>query len=133
MTKFLRLGAVSLMLAAAGIVASAAPAAADSGGGCKLTVRANVCISVHSGTTNPLYFDYYVTPYNEWGGDASVEWLCGGSYAYDYLGWWAPVNGHSPVYSRTKQAGCNSARTFVHIYASGYNYLYTAYSPWQYW
>jgi hypothetical protein len=115
------------------IVASATPAYADSGGGCAWTNNSQVCISVHSGTTNPLYFDYYVYPGSEYLGDASVEWLCGGSYSYTYLGQWSPTWGHSPVYSRYKKAGYDRARTFVHFFSGSGVYLYTGYSPWQYW
>jgi hypothetical protein len=117
-------------------VGSATPAYADYGGGCKWTFNAQVCISVQSGTTNPLYFDYYIWPSAyEYHGAALVEWICGASYAWDYLGNWEPVGGHSPVYSLPKRQNCTSARTLVDFYRlnPGYEYMYTAVSPWQYW
>src|SRR4051812_37808050 len=72
--KLLRLGAVSLAVAAAGVAVGAAPAAADSGGGCSQTGNASVCISVRSGTTGPLIADYYLDVRSR-GESRAIAWV----------------------------------------------------------
>jgi hypothetical protein len=135
MKRFLRLCAVSLVVMTAAVAVGATPAAADSGGGCKTTVNAYVCISVRTGTTGPLIADYYidVKSRGEWRGIAYVEQGGTGDGCYNdfQVGVWNNVGGHSPVYTRGKV--CHSARTIVDFYNSSGGFLYSAYSPTQYW
>jgi hypothetical protein len=122
-------------MATTGVVVGATPAAADTGGGCKQTSNAYVCVSVRAGTTGPLIADYYidVRSLGEYKGIAFVEQGGTGDGCYnDYqVGVWYSVAGHSPVYTRGKY--CHNARTVVDFYNISGVYLYTATSPMQYW
>jgi hypothetical protein len=127
--------AVSLAAATA-IVVGAVPAAADSGGGCRQTNNAYVCISVRTGTTGPLIADYYINVKSrgEYKGIAYVEQggTAGDSCYNDWqVGVWFLVGGHSPVYERGKV--CRSARTVVEFYDINNRFIYSAVSPRQYW
>jgi hypothetical protein len=138
MRRWLRLCAATLIMAATGVVIGAAPANADSGGGCwqpPSNYNAYVCISVRTGTTGPLIADYYinVTSRGEWRGITWIEQ--GGSFDGCYndfqAGVWNYVGGHSPVYTRGKI--CHQARTVVQFYNVNGGFLYSATSPWMYW
>ena len=141
---------LTLMLAVVTIgVVAPAPAFADIGGGCRNVVNIRTCISVASGTTNPLKSDYYidVRSNGEYRGELYVVFTnttsntghvqgdCDRGAARDFVfkGSWAPVAGHSPVYSTTKMAGRNCAYTYVALYNRSGQFIYSGASWWQRW
>ncbi|MBB5866870.1 hypothetical protein F4553_000249 [Allocatelliglobosispora scoriae] len=120
-----------------------APAQADTGGGCASGSNSSVCISVTSGTTNPLKSDYYLssTSLGEYSADVYLVYTYSSGPCTSingtnssFKGTVAPVwTGHSPVYSTTKPAGANCGRTHVIFRNSSGSWIYDNYSPWQRW
>ncbi|MGW3853353.1 hypothetical protein [Micromonospora arida] len=133
-----RIGAIVLVLATAALALSA-PAAADSGGGCRnhgSYSNPYVCISVRSGTTNPLIGDFYLnsTPSGERRANIQIIAWCGGSIAaISDPYWWTIVPNHSPTVGLNKPCSSGYARTNVNFYNVNNSFMYTATSPYQYW
>ena len=119
------------------VTSGAAPAMADTGGGCAQASNAYVCISVRSGTTNPLISDYYIDTQSrgEYFGDTFVNFknTQTGANGIVSKGTWYPVRGHSPVYTQNKISGYNCARTQVVFSNAADVSIYSAFSPWQCW
>lgn len=134
MTRWHRLLAVTLVsavLAATG----ATPASADSGGGCQTKENARPCISVASGTTDPLLADFYISDFRH------------GEY---YFSLWIYINGaphpkanklrldhigHYPAWRYTQLKGFThgSAYTYVEFYNSSQARVFFASSYTQTW
>jgi len=137
---FRRIGAVTT-IALFVTLSVATPAFADSGGGCRNDAshpQARVCISVHSGTTDPLWSDSYINsrPLGEYRILTYVDGYCPntGPFAV-YLGNWVISGGtHSPAYPFYKPCSSSGfAYTVTEYYNSSWAYLYTAFSPTQNW
>jgi hypothetical protein len=119
------------------------PTYADTGGGCASVPNNQVCISVWSGTTNPLRSDYYLFSFTrgEYRAEVSLvhNYSPGTCSAFNGLsvipkGTDVPVTvGHSPVYTTIKPAGSNCAKTHVIFYNNLGSWIYDNYSPWQRW
>jgi len=137
-----RIGTILLgLMLVAGL--GAAPAEADTGGGCTSGYNNMVCISVWSGTTNPLRSDYYLYSFTR--GEYKAEvWLLhkyGASNCNNVvpapgieLAEVVPVTvGHSTVYTINKPPGSNCAKTQVIFYNNLGNWIYDNHSPWQRW
>lgn len=119
------------------------PAFADTGGGCWDNAHDGTCISVRSGTTNPLVSDYYLHTlangeykaevyvlYNYSSGPCTQE---NGANSI-YKGTVSPVwIGHSPVFTTNKPSGANCARTHVIYRKSSGTWITDNYSPWERW
>jgi len=140
MARFaLRLCTVLLTLVTASVVGTAA-AHADTGGGCQTTSNAYVCISVRTGTIDPLIADYYIDNPNrgEYFGTLWVQFKSPSGQYFDmpdtplggFTEW--PVGGHSPVFKQSKISCCFQARTKVIFRNSAGQEIYRAFSPWQY-
>ena len=132
----LRRCTVLLTLVTAGVVGTGA-AHADTGGGCKQTLNAYVCISVRSGTIDPLIADYYIDNLNrgEYFGTLWVQFKSPSGQYFDiplggFTEW--PVGGHSSVVEVHKISCCFQGRTKVLFEDRNRHDLYYAFSPWQY-
>jgi len=128
-------------------VALSAPAYADSGGGCGTPNAAgtSACISVHSGTTGPIWADFYIpfpTHNGEFTARVSVLEACtNGGITGPNIGYWLIQSSHSPSYSISKITcgsgqGSPYAITAVYLYKQGYSgsdYSYYVTSPKLFW
>ncbi|MFI6239454.1 hypothetical protein ACIBEF_06210 [Micromonospora sp. NPDC050795] len=132
-----RIGAIVLVLATAALAPSA-PASADSGGGCRnygAYSNPYVCISVRSGTTNPLIGDFYLnsTPSGERTANIQIIAWCGNSATFTNPYWWTIVPNHSPQIAMNKPCSSGYAYTRAAFYNASNSYMYTATSLTQYW
>jgi hypothetical protein len=127
----------TLALTAAMLV-PAAPALADTGGGCQQLGRYSnpwVCISVAAGTTNPLRGDAYLNNrlYNETYADVYVRIRCSdGGWHYSAPARWNLSFTHSPVVTMNKPCAHGYAYTHVEFFTSS-GFLYPSFSPNQNW
>jgi hypothetical protein len=137
--RLLQGGALALAVTAALLVPSA-PALADTGGGCQNSHTYSnpyTCVSVSSGTTNPLRGDAYLNNryYGETYAYVHVYIQCHSTGAWYHAGgvYWNLNNTHSPVVPLNKPCATNGhGYTYVEYYTPS-GYLYPSFSPNQYW
>ncbi|WP_406070489.1 hypothetical protein [Micromonospora sp. NBC_01638] len=134
--KLARVGAIVLTTAAAAL--APVPASADSGGGCRnygAFSNPYVCISVRSGTTNPLIGDFYLnsTPSGERTANIQIVAWCGNSATFTNPYWWTIVPNHSPQIAMNKPCASGYAYTRAAFYNANNAHMYTATSLTQYW
>jgi hypothetical protein len=135
----LRRAVAVLVVAAAAVLGLAAPASADSGGGCRTSAQnsyVKVCISVRSGTTNPLWADFYIDRAGR-GERLTNTYINGGCsngvFFGHFVGSWTVGGTHSPQWSYTKPCASGNAYTHTAFYNSSGVFIYSSDSPKQYW
>jgi len=130
---------VAMLAVAAGVLGVGTPASADSGGGCQRASQnsfVSLCISVRSGTSNPLWADFYVDRASQ-GESLTKTYInvscSNGTFYGHFAGNWNINGTHSPQWSYTKP--CSSGHGYTHtvFYNSSGNFIYSADSPNQYW
>ncbi|GIE46897.1 hypothetical protein Ani05nite_04310 [Amorphoplanes nipponensis] len=130
---------VAMLAVAAGVLSVGAPASADSGGGCRRASQntaVSVCISVRSGTWNPLWADFYVdgTSQGESRTKTYINVSCSnGAFYGHFAGNWDISGTHSPQWSYSKPCSSGYGYTHTVFYNSSGNFIYSADSPNQYW
>lgn len=117
------------------VTAVATPASADSGGGCATKENARPCISVASGTTDPLLADFYISDFRH--GEYYYRlWIYVNGAAYPKAGYTRlDHTGHYPSWRYTQPKGSNfgSAYTYVEFYNANMGRVFFASSPTQTW
>lgn len=136
--RTVRIVALMVMATSAAVVGLAGPSFADSGGGCTITNNVSVCISVRSGTTNPLLPDFYLN--NSGRGEcyatpAIIYNDSSNSPSHNLTS--APIKlisyGHYGPWSETKALSSGRARLRLTLMDCNKSVLYVAYSPEEMW
>jgi hypothetical protein len=115
------------------------PAFADTGGGCgEWYENVKACISVKSGTTNPLLLDFYVRGFSKGECLAEVIVVYNNSHSAptERKAWPVSLNrtGRFGPWSEPKAVSHGMAKTLVTVFdCSGSRVLYHVYSPNQTW
>jgi hypothetical protein len=130
--------ALALLATTMAVTGVTSPALADSGGGCGAwyqNVRA--CISVASGTTNPLLLDFYVRGFSNGECKADVYVIYNNSHAAPtkLKAWpvWLTRTGRFGPWSEPKAVTHGQAKTLVTVYDCNNRVLYVVYGPNQTW
>jgi hypothetical protein len=117
------------------LTATATSALADSGGGCATVENARPCISVASGTTDPLLADFYISDFRH--GEFYYRlWIYINGAAFPKADYTRVDHiGHYPSWRYTQNKGFThgSAYTYVEFYNSGFGRVFSASSPTQTW
>ncbi len=126
-----------VLASVAAVVGIAAPAFADSGGGCSTTNGVSVCISVASGTSNPLLLDFYVNGngLGECYADLAIIYNNTSNPPSHYLvsNIHLTHSGHYGAWAETKAIGSGQGKTLLLLKNCSLTGLYVAYSPNQSW
>jgi hypothetical protein len=133
--NLLRTGVMAIALTLAAMLIPASSALADSGGGCLRDdgVGFSICISVRSGTTDPLIGDAYNVgnTISATYGYLQIQQFCPHSYFHNQsTQWYIPGQSHSPT-STMNHLDCPGhgyAYVGVWFYDSNLHYLGVRYS-----